>query len=176
LIRSSSIEMTLPSGLGVFSVMAASFCLSWLRLSTSSSARFGAASPTQLCERLTTSSRDQDILGLLLQPGARLKPGASFGRVWPETWVTQQPVSLETTTTAFNCFYYGPGFAALPWDIVGLVALRSGVPPATRSRHGYNHGRLVGADYHFLDGVMRQRYAAKYRWNKPATDFSNFGH
>src|SRR6516225_4240988 len=48
--------MTLPNGLGVFSVMAASFCLSWLRLATSSSARFGAASPTQLCERFTTSS------------------------------------------------------------------------------------------------------------------------
>src|SRR5262245_29062466 len=33
-----------------------SLSLSWLRLATSSSARFGAASPTQLCERFTTSS------------------------------------------------------------------------------------------------------------------------
>jgi len=30
--------------------------LAWLRLATSSSARFGAASPTQLCERFRTSS------------------------------------------------------------------------------------------------------------------------
>jgi hypothetical protein len=30
--------------------------LTWLRLATSSSARFGAASPTQLCERLRASS------------------------------------------------------------------------------------------------------------------------
>src|SRR5262245_8675978 len=35
-----------------------SLSLSWLLLATSSSARFGAASPTQLCERFTTSSRD----------------------------------------------------------------------------------------------------------------------
>jgi hypothetical protein len=69
--------------------------------------------------------RDQDTLGLLLQPGARSKPGAGFGRVWPETWVTQQPVSFATTTTAFNCFHYGPGFAALPWDIRSPFALRS---------------------------------------------------
>jgi hypothetical protein len=53
---SSSIVMTLPSGRGVVSVMAASFLLSWLRLATSSSARFGAASPTQLCETFPTSS------------------------------------------------------------------------------------------------------------------------
>src|SRR5437868_3516641 len=33
-----------------------SLSLSWLRLATSSSARFGAASPTQLCERFNTSS------------------------------------------------------------------------------------------------------------------------
>src|SRR5215471_19319897 len=33
-----------------------SLSLSWLRLATSSSARFGAASPTQLCERFRTSS------------------------------------------------------------------------------------------------------------------------
>src|SRR5262249_40863968 len=33
-----------------------SFLLTWLRLATSSSARFGAASPTQLCERFRTSS------------------------------------------------------------------------------------------------------------------------
>ena len=48
--------MTLPRGLGVVSVMAAPFLLSWLRLATTSSARFGAASPTQLCERFCTSS------------------------------------------------------------------------------------------------------------------------
>src|SRR5262249_48670170 len=33
-----------------------SFLLSWLRLATSSSARFGAASPTRLCETFPTSS------------------------------------------------------------------------------------------------------------------------
>src|SRR5262245_24340221 len=33
-----------------------SFLLSWLCLATSSSARFGAASPTQLCETFCTSS------------------------------------------------------------------------------------------------------------------------
>ena len=33
--------------------------LAWLRLATSSSARFGAASPTQLCERFCTSSLDR---------------------------------------------------------------------------------------------------------------------
>jgi len=56
LIRSSSIVMTLPNGVGVVSLMAAPFSLSWLRLATSSSARFGAASPTQFCERFCTLS------------------------------------------------------------------------------------------------------------------------
>jgi hypothetical protein len=46
LTRSSSIEMTLPSGPSVFSSHGGSFLLSWLRLATSISARFGAASPT----------------------------------------------------------------------------------------------------------------------------------
>jgi hypothetical protein len=35
--------------------------LAWLRLATSSSARFGAASPTQLCETFRTSSRVAEI-------------------------------------------------------------------------------------------------------------------
>src|SRR5438067_7302237 len=48
--------MTLFSGLGVGSVMAAPSRLTWLRLATSKSARFGAASPTYLCERFCTSS------------------------------------------------------------------------------------------------------------------------
>ena len=37
--------MTLPNELGVVSVMAASFLLAWLRLATSSSARFGGRQP-----------------------------------------------------------------------------------------------------------------------------------
>ena len=48
--------MTLPNGLGVVSVMAALLLLTWLRLATSSSAKFGAASPTYLCEEFRTSS------------------------------------------------------------------------------------------------------------------------
>ena len=46
LIRSSSIVMTVFSGLGVSSDMAAPSRWAWLRLATSSSARFGAASLT----------------------------------------------------------------------------------------------------------------------------------
>jgi hypothetical protein len=48
------------SGLGVVSVMAAPSRLTWLRLATSKSARFGAASPTHLCERFCTSSRSRN--------------------------------------------------------------------------------------------------------------------
>ena len=61
LIRSSSIVTTLPKGLGVVSIMAAPFLLSWLPLATSSSARFGAASPTQLCETFRTSSKKHGL-------------------------------------------------------------------------------------------------------------------
>jgi hypothetical protein len=39
-----------PFGLGVVSAMAPPFLLSWLRLTPTRSARFGAGSPTQLCE------------------------------------------------------------------------------------------------------------------------------
>jgi CBS-domain-containing membrane protein len=38
-----------------------SFLLSWLRLATTSSARFGAASPTYLCERFCTSSEELKV-------------------------------------------------------------------------------------------------------------------
>src|SRR5690242_13188124 len=44
-----------------------SFLLTWLRLATSSSARFGAASPTQLCERNRTSSRLLRSLGYAVE-------------------------------------------------------------------------------------------------------------
>jgi hypothetical protein len=44
-MRSSSIVMTLPNGLGVVSVMAALLSLTWFRLATSSSARFGGRQP-----------------------------------------------------------------------------------------------------------------------------------
>jgi hypothetical protein len=54
--RSWSIVMTLFSGLGAGSVMAAPSRLTWLRLATSRSAGFGAASPTYFCERFCTSS------------------------------------------------------------------------------------------------------------------------
>jgi hypothetical protein len=47
--------MTLFSELGVVSVLAAPSRLTRLRLATSKSARFGAASPTYLCERFCTS-------------------------------------------------------------------------------------------------------------------------
>jgi hypothetical protein len=50
LIRSSSIVMTLFSGLGVVSVMAALLSAHLLRLATSKSAKFGAASP-YLCAK-----------------------------------------------------------------------------------------------------------------------------
>src|SRR5215471_3189925 len=46
-----------------------SLLLAWLRLATSSSARFGAASPTQLCERFRTSSPANEDPALLLNPG-----------------------------------------------------------------------------------------------------------
>ena len=45
MIRSSSIVMTLPNGLGVVSVMAALLSLTWLRLATSSSAKFEGRQP-----------------------------------------------------------------------------------------------------------------------------------
>jgi hypothetical protein len=44
------------NGLSVSSVMAASSRLAWLRLATSSSARFGSRRPNNLCERFPTSS------------------------------------------------------------------------------------------------------------------------
>ena len=56
--------MTLPSGIGVFSVMAASFSLVLVALTTFSSVRFGPTSPTQLCERFTTSSLHHESLAL----------------------------------------------------------------------------------------------------------------
>jgi hypothetical protein len=46
------------------------FSLSWLRSATSSSARFGAASPPQLCETFPTSS------GLMLKIDAIAKTGS----------------------------------------------------------------------------------------------------
>ena len=65
--------MFVTSGVGPYSVQLVhfkvyapdkieSFLLSWLRLATSSSARFGAASPTYLCERLRTSSIHSFVL------------------------------------------------------------------------------------------------------------------
>jgi hypothetical protein len=44
--------MTLFSGLGVVSVMAAPSRLTWFRLATSKSARFGAASPTLFVRKI----------------------------------------------------------------------------------------------------------------------------
>jgi hypothetical protein len=40
--------------------------LAWLRLATSSSARFGAASPTQLCETFRTSSPGPWLRAIIL--------------------------------------------------------------------------------------------------------------
>ena len=47
--------------------------LSWLRLATSSSARFGAASPTYLCEKFCTSSTEEQIIGILKEHDAGAK-------------------------------------------------------------------------------------------------------
>src|SRR5690349_9370881 len=76
--------MTAPSGLGVVSVMAAPFSLSWLRLATSSSARFGAASPTYLCERFPT-------LSPAILADARMRCGRPQLPVRVKLWRTSPP-------------------------------------------------------------------------------------
>jgi hypothetical protein len=63
--------------------------LSWLRLATSSSARFGAASPTQLCERFTTSS-------FLLAPREQVQAisldGSAAKQSFRSMWNTHQQI------------------------------------------------------------------------------------
>jgi hypothetical protein len=114
--------MTLPNGLGVVSVMAAPFSLSWLRLATSSSARFGAAGPTQLCERFCTSSRDI----------ARLSQG------WGFTIRTFFDVGAhlgETTSAALKAFPSAKVFAFKPHPqtFSKLTQNIGNEPPSTRN-------------------------------------------
>src|SRR5215471_3792630 len=78
-----------------------SLLLAWLRLATSSSARFGAASPTQLCERFRTSSiverpRKLPIAAALTRPCATdVVAGGFFLACWPVDRVIRHTVDAD---------------------------------------------------------------------------------
>jgi hypothetical protein len=87
--------------------MAAPFLLSWLRLATSSSARVGAASPTQIVRNIpyviSESAREHSTTEFLTFPLVAPKPRPA-NPIFPVIAVHSScPWSAETDHRAFFC-------------------------------------------------------------------------
>jgi hypothetical protein len=85
--------------------MAAPSRLTWLRLATSKSARFGAASPTYLCERFCTLSKRWAIEVAKRRGSKRAKVALArkiaviLHRMWVDgstyRWTETQPIAAQ---------------------------------------------------------------------------------
>ena len=86
----------------------------------------------------------------------------AFGRLWPDTWVTNNPSFIQDGAYGFNFFHGGLGYAAFP---SGHTAVTCAVISVLWVL--YRHWRalygaivlavavgLIGANYHFLSDVI----------------------
>jgi hypothetical protein len=109
-MRSSSIVMTLPNGLGVVSVMATLLSLTWLRFATSSSARFKGRQPYLFVRKIpyvisdsARSLRNCSVIVLAGAPRRCLKIRCYSGLVCTPFDRTGSLVAQSTKAKEFSC-------------------------------------------------------------------------
>jgi membrane-associated phospholipid phosphatase len=86
----------------------------------------------------------------------------AFGRVWPETWMGNNPSFIRDHAYGFNPFHGGPGFAAFPSKHTAAICAVMSVLwicyPRFRPLYALAIAAvaagLVGANYHFLGDVI----------------------
>ena len=86
-----------------------------------------------------------------------------FGRLWPETWVHNNPSWIGTHSFGFAPFHGGPGWASFPSGhttvitapcAVAWLHTRAGWRPVWAALPALVATGLLGADFHFLGDCL----------------------
>jgi membrane-associated phospholipid phosphatase len=86
----------------------------------------------------------------------------AFGRLWPDTWVENNPSFIDDGAYGFNFFHGGPGYASFPSGHTAVTCALISVlwimfpklrPVYTLAVLAVTVG-LIGANYHFLSDVI----------------------
>jgi membrane-associated phospholipid phosphatase len=85
-----------------------------------------------------------------------------FGRLWPETWVANNPSFIQDDAYGFNLFHGGQGYASFPSGhtaaTCALISVLWILYPRLRPHYALAvlavTGGLIGANYHFLSDVI----------------------
>jgi membrane-associated phospholipid phosphatase len=86
----------------------------------------------------------------------------AFGRIWPETWINDNPSFIRDGVYGFNPFHGGKGFAAFPSGHMAAICFAMTVLwicyPRLRAAYAVMIAvvaiGLMGANYHFLSDVI----------------------
>ena len=86
----------------------------------------------------------------------------AFGRLWPDTWVENNPSFIHDGAYGFNPFHGGPGYASFPSGhtaaTCALISVLWIVYPKLRPLYAVVvlavAVGLIGANYHFLSDVI----------------------
>ena len=85
-----------------------------------------------------------------------------FGRLWPETWVANNPSFIQDDAYGFNLFHGGQGYASFPSGhtaaTCALISVLWILYPRLRSHYALAvlavAVGMIGANYHFLSDVI----------------------
>jgi membrane-associated phospholipid phosphatase len=86
----------------------------------------------------------------------------AFGRLWPDTWVANNPSFIHDGAYGFNFFHGGPGYAAFPSGhtavTCAVISVLWMLYPRWRPLYGATvlavAVGLIGANYHFISDVI----------------------
>jgi membrane-associated phospholipid phosphatase len=86
----------------------------------------------------------------------------AFGRMWPETWVNNNPSLIQNGAYGFSPFHGGPGFASFPSGHTAAICSVMAVLWLCYARWralfallvGVVAIGLLGADYHFVSDIL----------------------
>jgi len=86
----------------------------------------------------------------------------AFGRMWPETWINDNPSLIQNGAYGFKPFHGGPGFASFPSGhataICSVMAVLWFCYPRWRLVYAASVAAVVigllGADYHFVSDIL----------------------
>jgi membrane-associated phospholipid phosphatase len=118
-----------------------------------------------LAGRAFTKSAEAAVLcSISLIVAEAIKSGLKlvFGRLWPDTWVENNPSFLRDGAYGFNFFHGGHGYAAFPSGhtavTCALISVLWIIYPKLRPLYALIvlavAVGLIGANYHFLGDVI----------------------
>lgn len=101
-------------------------------------------------------------IGLIVAETIKRQLKFAFGRLWPDTWVQNNPSFIHDGAYGFNFFHGGAGYASFPSGHTAATCAAISVLwilyPKLRPFYAFTvlavAAGLIGANYHFLSDVI----------------------